>query len=313
MEKVRLTFKRLDPKFIEVKCNVCPGHHRVEFLVVDEKSDKPFVLTCPKVDRRYRLFEFHIDFRRNIVNHPVNGIDQLRDNVLNQLKSEYGEIDFDSKLKRWLLIKFPDLAIDEEYLSLLKEMTETYTRGNYFSSMTSAGVLVERTLNRLVFRLSKYFTSDPDYGKIVKKQSFDKWEWMAAVLKRWSIIDNEQVLLVEEIKTLRNESVHYNENYRFDLKAPLMVDRVGEFISSLLSVSQRNDIFFNTPGEFWVRKDAEELPFVKEFVIPMCYRANPTHTIINQKLFEYDPKIGKLTDEEFIEARSNFRHPTGGY
>jgi hypothetical protein len=313
MEKIRLTYKRLDPKFIQVKCNVCSGHHRVAFSIADQKSDKPFVLNCPKVDRRYRLFEFHMEFRRNIINHPADGIDQLRDDVLRQLKTEYGEIDFDAKLKRWLSIKYPDLAIGEEYINLLKEMTDAYTRGNYFNSMTSAGVLVERTLNRLLFKLSRHFTNDPDYGKILKKQSFDKWEWMGGILKRWSIIDDKQVLLLEEIKRFRNESVHYNENYPFDLKAPMMVDRVGGFINSLLSVSVRNDIFFNTPGEFWVRKDAEELPFVKEFVIPMCYRANPTHTILNKQLFEYSPKIGKLTDDEFRNARANFSHPEGGH
>jgi hypothetical protein len=71
----------------------------------------------------------------------------------------------------------------------------------------------------------------------------------------------------------------------------------------------RKDIYlvFDVPGEVWVRRKAEGLPFVREFVLPHCYYAHAVHDVDfeRKKVTDRLGKTGPLTDEEFVELRKS--------
>ena len=61
-------------------------------------------------------------------------------------------------------------------------------------------------------------------------------------------------------------------------------------------------------GNAGLRKsEAEDNPFVKEFVLPHCYYAHAVHELdrSSNRIVERLGKTGKLTDQEFIELRTS--------
>jgi hypothetical protein len=269
------------------------------------------ILACPSIDRRYRPASFQIDARRGLYDTPY-GQRYAADDATH-LQAAYGIEDFDAKFRRWKNIAYPTLGIIDEYSKKIEQIINSYTMGYVYPAVTSACCLAERILNRLVLRCRHHFKAHPEYKRIYRKDSFDDWGVMLNVIEQWQLIPPKAIELFRDLMPIRHQTIHYNDGYDFDAIIVPTINKLIEAIGEVFGVLNRKDIYlvFDVPGEVWVRSQAERLPFVKEFVLPHCYRAHAVHDIDFAKglITERLGKIGPLTDEEFVKLRKSSTNP----
>jgi len=294
---------------VSVKCIVCAQTHIV--TIDDEQAcgATPIKFSCPDVDRRFRLMGFQVDSRRSLLDKTPYGAEQTE-----ALRDELGARDFDLKLERWKNIAYPPLGIIDEYPAKISQIVRTYAMGDAYVAVTSSCCLAERILNRLVLRCRDYFKAHPDYKRIYRKDSFDNWDVMLQLIEEWAVIPTRAIEVFQELKPIRNDTIHYSDGYDFEAVAERTVNAIVEAIATVFGVMNRQDLYlvFDVPGEVWVRSTAESLPFVKEFVLPFCYRAHAVHDVIFvegkiTKIIERLGRVGPLTDAEFVELRKSYR------
>lgn len=249
MEKRELfNWIRLDESTVRINCPTCQKEHDITVEAEVFAGEKPFKLLCPNVDRRYRLGAIKFDFRRRNLKNQGDHLQDIKSQIEKSLLRSLGADNFEDKFERWLSIEYPPLGIIEEYADLLDEVVLCYSMGNYFATMTSAGALVERILNKLILGLRSYHATDPEY-QYCQKDSFQDWKRIIPILKRWNVLDQKTEGLIIELKILRNEATHYNSGYDFMKKAALSISKTIELISLIWGIESRNDIFFWIPGE----------------------------------------------------------------
>ena len=291
---------------IVLKCPTCGEKHKALVEESVAAGRKPFNFACPDISRRYRLMSFYIDARRA----PFRANPALAKIESEQapIRFELGDKDFDQKFQRWLSIDYPPLGLIEEYPGKISEIINTYCSGYFYAAMTSAGCLGERILNRLVIKAREHFKETTEYKAIYKKKSFDDWDKMISLLAKWDVITHDAQTAFRKLMPYRHESIHYNDGYDFQGSAPTAINTLIGAITAVFGVINRKDIFwvFDVPGEVWVKSSAETLPFVKEFVLPHCYKAHAIHQLDleNHRISEDGAHIGPLTDGQFIEMRN---------
>jgi len=292
---------------IKITCPTCQQPHGLNVSDQQAKGKEPIHFLCPALDRRYRLMNFFIDSTRVFYETP--GPKEHADSYTEHLKSILGESDFQNKFDRWLKIKYPPLGLIDEYPDKITEIIYTYSTGYYYPSVTAACCLAERILNRLILKTRKHFKTHPTYKKIYRKDSFDDWTKMLNIIEEWNLVPQKAIELMRKLMPIRHQSIHYRESYDFEAVAPVAINELIAAITEIFGVINRKDIYlvFDIPGEIWVRSDAQNHPFVKEFVLPHCYYAHPVHDFDfeNKKITEKLGKIGQLTDDEFVELRKS--------
>lgn len=288
-------------------CHTCRENHSLSVSKGQAEGKEPIIFACPDLDRRYRLMNYFIDCTRNVFLHPA--LKKDGDDYKEHLKSVLGESDFDQKFERWLKIDYPPLGLIEEYPDKVQQIINAYSAGFYYPAVTAACCLAERILNRLIIKTRHHFKSNAHYKKVYNKDSFDDWNSMLKVISDWQLISLKAVDLMHEIKPIRHKTIHYTESYNFEAIALTVINKLIAAITEIFGVMNRRDIYliFDVPGEVWVRSEAEKLPFVKEFILPHCYYAHAVHEIDfdSKKITERLGKVGKLTDEEFVELRKS--------
>jgi hypothetical protein len=293
---------------VELTCSVCGATHVAD---VDLKPGQRFVFQCPDVDRRYRLVSFQVDGRRGI--HGAQVAKSLADDDQKRLEDTFGSRDFEAKFRRWKNIAYPPIGLIDEYPEKIEQIINTYSMGYAYPAVTSSCCLAERILNRLVLRCRDHFKAHPEYRRIYRNQSFDDWGRMLGLIEDWQLISAKAMGHFRTLMPIRHQTIHYNDAYDFEAVAEAVINDLIGAISEIFGVMNRSDIYllFNVPGEVWLRSQAESQPFVKEFVIPHCYRAHAVHDIdlASRLITERLGRVGPLTDGEFVELRNRSRDP----
>jgi hypothetical protein len=252
---------------------------------------------------------FYVDSTRSFFTGPEESeyLEKERLALKKVLIGELGESNFDEKFKRWLEIEYPPLGLIDEYPEKIREIITAYSAGYFYAATTATGCLGERVLNRLVLKTRKHFTHTKQYKGIYSKNSFDDWSKMINLLQEWQVIPETTAGIFRELMPYRHEAIHYNEEYDFEKNVHTAINLLIKGITEIFGVINRTDLFwvFNVPGEVWVKSEKENDPFVREFVLPHCYRAHAIHEIDfeSKRIIENNPKLGKLSDEEFISLR----------
>lgn len=61
--------------------------------------------------------------------------------MINRLKNEYGEFNFDAKLERFIKLDFAFIGFPEEYYELLMPIISAYCCGYFYPAITGASSL----------------------------------------------------------------------------------------------------------------------------------------------------------------------------
>ena len=252
----------------------------------------------------YRIMNFALDTRSGLLNQGDVG--NAHESIIQGLKQQWGERDFDTKLERFRKLGLSFFGIPDEYYDLLRQIVDAYCCGQFYPAMTGAGALGERILNRLILKTRNYYRTTPEYKTIYRKKSFDQWEKPIEVLETWGVIAPVVADAFRRLKVHRNDSIHYRDGYPFAENAKSAVFELFEVINGQFNYSKREDLFwvFTVSGEIWLRTDKEDDPFVKEFVLPHCawLSAYCQPTQDGLVMGEQAP-LAPLSDEEFLAAR----------
>jgi hypothetical protein len=303
--------KAKDIREITLNCDRCGKQHKakIDYSELSEdqiKGKKPIFenFICPNLALMHRVTSFVLDTRANSL--KQNLPPEAQEATVRYFKAEWGELDFDSKLDRFKKLDLAFLGIPEEYYKLLMSVVSAYCCGYFYPAMTGAGSLGERILNRLIIKTREHFKSSKHYKKVWNKQSFDQWDFPVSVLKEWDIISEEVASSFLELKTYRNDSIHYNDGYDFESNSHKAIKALSNIINGQFNYINRKDLFwvFNIPGEIWLRSKVKSDPFVVEFVLPHCAQLTPyceptANPPIRGDLVVLDP----FSDEEFIKLR----------
>lgn len=123
------------------------------------------------------------------------------------------------------------------------------------------------------------------------------------------MFNKDQVGVAKQLRTLRNDSVHYVPGYDFEAGSTEAVTLLMALLDSLFSALNRTDVFrvFEIPGEIWVRADRENDPFVKEFVLPCCTRMAAVSRLDDTGYSEDGARVGAMTETDFIHLRKEYQ------
>jgi len=296
----------MDIRTQTLDCKSCGQQHHFEIdfdsLTPAQLARQEPVMTfrCDRVARMYRVHGFALDTR--VKSFGEHGNKEHSEQLAESLKTQWGSSDFEEKLARFVELDLSLLGIPDEYYELLREIVDTYCSGYFYPAMTAAGALGERILNRLILKTRDYFKESPHYKKIYRKESFDHWDLPISLLGDWKVISADVANAFNNLKTFRNQAIHYNEGYDFAENSKIAVSELARIINLQFNYIQRRDIFwvFDVPGEIWLKSTYAEDPFVKEFVIPHCAHISAYCEPGSQGI---NAPLAPLTDEEFIEAR----------
>ena len=234
------------------------------------------------------------------------------------LISRYGDQNFDAKLTRYMELEKPAISIIVEHTDLLEDICNSYVQGNFYSALTGACCLGERIFNDIIFKVMRDFKSSKHYKYVYSKGSIINWEKAIKILSDWEIIDEETKNAYDELYNLRKESVHYQSKEQDFVKISLKAINIINFIiNKLFGIGpHRNDIliYFEVPGELFIKKEAEQAPIVKAFYIPCSILVGPRFRLeaVEQpghfKIVDHEKyEEREISDDEFVKLRNVFK------
>jgi hypothetical protein len=267
--------------------------------------------------KRYKIHNIDFDTRATILNLEINNdwedkVKRLwtenKQNIIKSLIFEFGEYDQKSKLNNFIDIGAKPFSILAFHNIFFHQIRNSFVMGAYYPALTGVCALGERILNHLILKLREYHKSFPEYKYIYRKDSFDDWDIAINALSNWNVLLPEVKENFEKLKIIRNDNIHFNyetdyNDRNFALNA---IREMNEIISKQFAAGGEQPwIIQNTKGSFYIKKEYEQLPFIKEIYLPNCVYVGPQHKIHNKNGtfiveddFPYDNI--DITDEEFV-------------
>ncbi|PQJ11959.1 hypothetical protein CJD36_009205 [Flavipsychrobacter stenotrophus] len=298
-------------QLLTIVCSDCNKTHEINIDIdtlteAQIKGTEQFSakFTCPEIAVMYKVIGVVFDFTVN--NLKDNSPQHVRDSIANQLKEEWGGLDFEDKLQRFIKLNHAFYGTPDEYYQLLRPIVSSYCCGNFYPSITSAGALGERILNRLVLKTRDYFKSSQYYDLSIQKSS--NWPTLIKALIEWKVISEDIGDAFTKLKKYRNDSIHYNAGYDFEGNSYEAIKLLLEIVDKQFNYLNRKDLFwaFDCPGEVLVRTSALSDPFVKEFVLPYCRLITPfCEPMATPPIRGKNTPLKPLSDEDFIKIRSS--------
>ena len=272
--------------------------------------------------KRYRVFSTDFDSRPSLLSFEIKDewgeeVKRLhienKQSVLKNLENEFGSSNFDKKIKNFQDLGDKPVSIIFYHNAFLEQIRHAFVVGSYYPALTGACSLGERILNQLMIELRSFYKNTSEYKKIWDKESFDNWDQVIDILKKWDVILPEVYEEFLQLKEKRNRAIHFNpEIDNQDRQLAL------EAIKCLFLIIRRqfgafgNQPWFITtiPGEIYIKADWEDKPFIKNIYLPNSLLVGPnhvvTHVLPNFRIkddTDYPKKV--VSDEEFSSLRRN--------
>lgn len=241
--------------------------------------------------KRYRISNFSFDSLANILNLEINDSwdEKTKEMYLKNKEEaidfcliEFGEANQAEKIQniKDLGPLFPSILTFHN--KFLNQIRSSFIVEGYYPALVGACALGEWILNNLILKLRNYFKATPEYKEVYNKESFDNWESAIRILSSWNILLPTVVVNFEELKKIRNRAIHFNQetssqDRKLALKAIQLISKI---------VNEQFGAFGNQPwlitgtkGAFFIKKDYEEDPFIKEIYLPNCISVSPFHKV----------------------------------
>ncbi len=241
--------------------------------------------------KRYRVLAYDFDTRATILKQKIK--DDRDEKIKEQwsknktsikegLIAEYGALLAFEKIDNFIALDANPISIIAFHNKFLRQIRSAYIIGSYYPSLTGACALGERILNHIIIRLRNYYKDTVEYKKVYRKDSFDNWNLAINTLETWEVLLPKVVSAFRNLKEIRNSSIHFNPGTDYNDKelALKAITKLKEIVSGQFSGFGRQPWFISgTHGACYIRKDSEEVPFVKEIVIPNCVKVGHLHKL----------------------------------
>jgi hypothetical protein len=240
-----------------------------------------------------------------------------RQNIRMGLIHEYGNKDHERKINDFVAMGSAPWSLIGEHNAFLHQIRDAFTFGSYYPALVGACSLGERLLNELVIKLRGDYADHPaTTHDISRPKSFQNWVTCIKVLVDWSTIDDRIATDFNNLRKLRNKSVHFGRHLsgtdgRPDaLRALLLVqDLVGALFNPFGGPPR---FIEGVTGRSFLSLDSEADPFVRHFYIPACVLVSPNFEMrptepdgeIGFAVFDddsYQLRFPILSDTEFAE------------
>jgi hypothetical protein len=159
--------------------------------------------------------------------------------------------------------------------------------------------------------LRDHYKATPEYKNVYRKASFAAWTLAIDTLAAWGVLLPEVVDAFRKLEVLRNRSIHFNPETVSQLRddALLSIRHLQGIITGQFAAFGLQPWFIEgTLGAGFIKRDWEENPFVRHYVLPGNVCLGPFHNIIPSPngvwMFVDHPDYGAfgvedLTDEQF--------------
>jgi hypothetical protein len=272
--------------------------------------------------KRYRVQTHDFDTRANVLNQKIeeNWEDHIKemwssnkDKIKRHLLYQYGFEDAEAKLKNFLDLGPKPFSILAFHNRFADQVRHSFVIGSYYPSLVAACALGERILNHLILNLRDDFKGTPEFKKVYAKGSFDNWEVAIYTLESWGVLLPEAVRAFRELARIRNQrAIHFDPATDTDDR-PLALEAIrylDEVITSQFGTIGSQPWFFFTEGaECYIKKEAENIPFIRKIYIPNAWLVGPQHVLEPagnrfevRDDHEYEDR--HISDEEFRNLRA---------
>ena len=267
--------------------------------------------------RRYLVYPLQFDTRVRMLDEISEHWDpkvkdlhvQNREKLIASLKWELGERDFDAKLQNFKALGSSPFSIVAHHNALFHQARYAFIYSLYYPALTAACALGERILNHLFLDLRKEFPRSTFDRKSHTRRSIDDWSKAIETLSEWDVFQPSEVKgAFEELKELRNRSLHFNASTVTSLREDALkaLDCLATIIEKQFGFQFARTIP-GSKGAFFLRKDAEADPFIRCYYLRQCPYVSPYYRMKAVEgawlVFdrEIDPNID-VSDEEFVAA-----------
>jgi hypothetical protein len=275
--------------------------------------------------KRYRVIEIDFDARANTISLVIDPSwnpelqkehRRQKELVLQGLMAEVGPQQFDNKVQNFVDIGPAPFSVVSFHNKFFRQARYAFVIGAYYPSLTAVCALGERILNHLIRALREDFITTPEYKRVARKDSFDRWEVGICVLSAWGVLLPCAADLFLALRDLRNRALHFDPTV--DTKdRSLSVEAVkclSQIIDCQFSAFGPQPWYIpNQLGLSFVRKDSERQPFVAWVILPSCALVGPSHQLeVGPGRWKVnDPHVypdREVSDAEFIRLFEKYRN-----
>ena len=272
--------------------------------------------------KRYRVLNFDLDTRASTLSLEIqeNWDEEIKalhrenkERTKQALLEQYGSHAADLKLRNFIDLDSMPVSIVAFHNQFVHQIRTAFVMGAYYPALTATCALGERILNRLILLLRDDFVGTPEYKKVYKKDSFDNWNIAISALESWGILRPGATKAFKKLSAVRNRAIHFDpETDKNDRPLALEAIRLLNTIieEQFLGFGPLPWFITGVPGECYIKKDAEQLPFIRKVYLPNCRLVGPYHKLeFDETVFDfivyddYEYEDREVTDEEFVALR----------
>ena len=202
-----------------------------------------------------------------------------QDRLKGELIFEFGESGFEQKLADFVALGPAPWSVVARHNAYMSEVRGAFVAGAYYPALLGACGLGERILNHLVLALREEYEDHPATKHVAHKQTVDDWLRCIRTLREWNVFDEAVKAKYEQLMGKRHAAVHYRSELDVGSARDAALDAVRllqDLISDVFAPHGATDWYFDGPiGRSYVRRDAEDEPFVKRFILPSCVLVSP--------------------------------------
>jgi hypothetical protein len=240
---------------------------------------------------------------------------QNKARMIEGLTHQYGERGLDEKIADLRAIGGQAFTIRAFHTRFYGQARDDFVIGAYYPALTAACSLGERILNDLTFGLLDRYQDRPEYAFFAKKESSHDWPKMTRTLESWGVLVAGVGDEFRALSKLRNRAIHYDPamaELDRDL-AIIALKHLHGIISLQFGGFGLQPWFISEArGVAFIRKDWEEVPFVKLVYVPASLCVGPHHYV------DTDPETGDwivydqeyedrdITDEEYLQMYETY-------
>jgi len=267
--------------------------------------------------KRYRILGFDFDTRVRSLDQIPDAWDeqvkelhrQSRDRTIKGLQDEHGIRGFEEKLQNFIDLGVKPFSVIAFHNRFYAQARSAFVHGQYYPALTAVCALGERVLNHLVLGLRDHYKASPHYKRVYRKNSFDNWELALDALHDWKVLTPSAEAAFRELWRRRNEAIHFNigteQNDRRDALDALLI--FGRVLESQFTCFGALPWLFTPPGEVYIRKEWEDVPFIQLVYQPNALYLGYKHRVVSVFPWKVEDAEGydtaEVTDEEFTRLR----------
>ncbi|KPV54310.1 hypothetical protein SE17_04540 [Kouleothrix aurantiaca] len=267
--------------------------------------------------KRYRVFGVDFDSRPYILSMEIKdeweetvkeGHRHNKEQQRQALLEEFGEYYAEQKKQNFIDLGSKPFSIIAFHNKFLEQVRNAFVVGSYYPALTGACALGERILNHLVLLLRDDFRNTPEYKRIHNKSSFDDWNKAIEILESWGVLLPEAATAYRHLRDIRNQTIHFKPEVDHNERQLALgaIHTLNTVINKQFGALGRQPWFIpDILGASFIKKEAEQWPFVKKVYLPNSYLVGPQYRMEFDAgrwlIHDVEYENREISDDEFRE------------